>query len=85
MLQLFTSLEKEVYWVQVNLKDSISLLAHYVIVISVVKDYSNCIIADKIIAIMQDNSGKIGLVQNADINESKRLTTGRSIFLVFLQ
>ena len=49
------------YWIQV-LKDGISLLVHYTIVVSVSKDHSNYIIAEKVIAIIQDNRSKISLV-----------------------
>ena len=45
-----------------NLKDSIGLLVHHAIVILVVKNYSDCIVVDEVIVIMQDNRGKIDLV-----------------------
>ena len=51
---------------------------------SIAKDYSNCVIAEEVIIIMQDNRGKIGLVQKVDINKAKRLESGETIFLVFL-
>ena len=85
MPSLFTSLEKGVYQVQVNLKNSIELPAYHVIVILIVKNYSDCIIAEEVIAIMQDNRGEIGLVQKVDIDKAKILQICRSIFLVFLQ
>ena len=68
-----------------NLKDSIGLLVHYAIVILVVKNYSDCIVVDEVIVIMQDNRGKIDLVQKIDVDNAKRLKIGRSIFLIFLQ
>lgn len=49
------------------------------------KDYHDCIIVEEVIAIMQDNIGEIGLVQKVDINEAKRLDSGKSIFFMFLQ
>ena len=67
------------------MKNSIGLPVNYIIAMSIVKDYVNCIIVKKIIVIMQDNRGKIRLVQKVDINEAKRLKTGKSIFLIFLQ
>ena len=57
----------------------------YIIVTLVAKDYSDYIIIDEVTAIMQDNRGKISLVQKVDVNETKRLKIGRSIFLMFLQ
>ena len=51
---------------------------------SIAKDYSNCVIAEEVIIIMQDNRGKIGLVQKVDIDEAKRLKLDESIFLLFL-
>ena len=39
---------------------------------------------DEVTALMQDNRGKISLVQKVDVNEAIRLKIGRSIFLVLL-
>ena len=66
------------------MRNSFSLLAHHIIVISIIKDCSNYIAAEEVIAIIQNNRGKISLVKKADINKAKRLKLGRSIILIFL-
>ena len=58
------------------MKQGLALLAHYVIVVSVVKNCSDCVIEDKVVAIIQDNRGEIDLVQKVDIDKVKRLKIG---------
>jgi len=55
-----------------------------IIVILVVKNCSNCVMVEEVIAIMQDNRGEIGLVWKVDIDKAIRLKIGGSIFLIFL-
>ena len=53
-----------------NLRNSIELLANYIMVILIVKYYSNCVMIEKVIVIIQDNRGKISLVQKVDADKA---------------
>ena len=66
------------------MRNSIELLADHIIVILIIKDYSNCIIVEKVIVIMQDNREEMDLVQKININKANRLESGESIFFIFL-
>ena len=70
---------------KVNARVGFRISAHYVLVISIVKDYLDYIVVEEVLAIIQNNIGKIGIVQRADANEAKHLALGESIFLKFLQ
>ena len=66
------------------MRNSIRLLAYHIIVVLIAKDYSYCIIVVEVIVIMKDNRGEISLVQKVDIDEAKRLKSGKSIFFLLL-
>ena len=54
------------FWVQVNLKDSLVHLSHHAIVTSIAKHHVDYQLKEDVIAITQDNRGEVDLAQKSD-------------------
>ena len=84
MMKLFRKSPVGVCWIQVDLIEGMSLTAHHVVFLEIVKEWKICILPDNHIATMQDIIEETCTTQKRDVDEANRMHTGKRIFATFL-
>ena len=61
-LKLFIDLDERLYLVQVEFKESLGITAHYILVCNITNRYSDCIMHNEIVILLQDNKEEPRLI-----------------------
>ena len=83
--KLFRELKVSYYWVQLDLRDSLPVVAEHAVAVHIMKDWELFKDLDGCAASLTDNRGSVDYVQRSDVDAQSRIDAGTTIFSLFLR